>query len=220
LLSLPLLRSTVGQHLSCTPVKQESGWTRDGVIGLRPDQLVPKLEPTLNLAKQTFVLQARERFAGCRLREVHNLIQRQVCEPAPQHRREVERGARRCIEAGDLTVEHGADSPGDPQIRGWASVERLEIRKQRGGPVRQPFARQQLKGQRVAVARLEDPADWHLGKASLGPGHDPADEALCRRGRKWLELQGAECPDRAVGDERSGRRGDPHFVGACREDHQ
>ena len=47
---------------------------RHRVVRLRPDQLVPKLEPALHLAEDTLILEPRQRLPRRRRGELHRLV--------------------------------------------------------------------------------------------------------------------------------------------------
>ena len=100
---------------------------RHRVVRLRPDQLVAELEPAVDLAEHALLPESRQRLPRRRRRELHHLVQRQIRQPAPQHRREIERRPRGRVEPPDLAVEHGADRPRNPNIRHRLRVERLQI---------------------------------------------------------------------------------------------
>src|SRR5690349_4662994 len=89
--------------------------SRHRVVRLRPDKLVPKLEPTLHCTQQAFFLEPRQGLAGGGRRQVDHLVQWQVRQPAAEHGGEVERRARGRVQAPELTLEHRPDGPRDPK---------------------------------------------------------------------------------------------------------
>ncbi len=124
------------------------------------------------------------------------------------------------VEPPNLALEHSADGPRDADVRGRLRVECLQIAEQRGRSVRQPFLREKLERQRIAVARLKDARHRHVRDPSPCLRDPRSDQPLGRLARQRLELHRLERLDLAVGHQRA-RTGDhPQLVGSRRENHQ
>ena len=201
---------------------------RDGIVRLHSDQLVAELQAPAALSQEPLLQQARQRLPRRWGREADHLVERQVGQSPPQHRREVERRPSRPLEPRHLSLEHRGDRPRDPHARRRLGVHGLEIAQQRTRPMRNPLFREQLERQRVAIARLEDARRGNLAAPAPNPAPVPPapnacgnrpDEPLGRVRAQRLELQPLKCPDRMVGDERA-RRHRAQLVRAAGENEQ
>ena len=195
---------------------------RDRVVRLRPDQLVPELEPAVHLSQEPLLEQPGQRLARGRRCKTHDLIEGQVGEPPTQHGGEIERRPRCGIEPANLAIEHGSDGARDPDVGDGLSIQRLDVAQQRGRAVRHPLLRKELEGQGVAIPRLQDPARREIAHLDLGVGsHGQRRHQPLRRLRgQRLELEALQRPHRGVRNERARRRGGAELVGATREDQE
>src|SRR5260370_35631090 len=98
-----------------------------GVIRLRPDQLVAKLEPTMHLAEHALFHEPSKGLPRGRGRELYYRVERQIRQAATEHPGAIERRARPRIEPSQLTAEHGRAGPRSAEVADRRSVQRLRI---------------------------------------------------------------------------------------------
>ena len=190
---------------------------RHRVVRLRPDQLIPELEPAVHLAEDALLLEPRQGLSRRRRGKLHHFVQRQIRQTTPEHGSEIERRPCRRVEPPDLAVEHRPDRTRNPDVRHRLRVERLQIVQERARAVRQPLLGEQLERQRVAVARQEDPRHRHVRHATPRFRHQRRHELLRRGRRERLQLERPHRLDARIGSERTRRRDRAQLVRSRRQ---
>src|SRR5260370_9588485 len=98
-----------------------------GVVRLRPNQLVAKLETTLHLAEHALLHESSKGLARGRGRELHDRVEREIRQSPAEHTGEIERSARCRTEPSQLALEHVRDRSRSPHVRGRLRLQRLDI---------------------------------------------------------------------------------------------
>src|SRR5260370_24512944 len=110
-----------------------------GVVRLRPNQLVAKLETTLHLAEHALLHESSKGLACGRGRELHDRVEREIRQSPAEHSGEIERCARWRTEPSQLALEHVRDGARDAEGCGRLRVQRLEIAQEGARSVLQPL---------------------------------------------------------------------------------